>query len=134
MANTPTMEQMKGVIPYLTVDGAAKAAAFYQTAFGAEDMGQMTAEDGKRLMHAQLLINGGSLMLNDPFPEFGHPANPTNTVMQLVVSDGEAWWSRAIAAGCTETMPFAKAPWGDRYGQMKDPFGVTWAINEPAES
>jgi uncharacterized glyoxalase superfamily protein PhnB len=55
-------------------------------------------------------------------------------VMQLVVADGDAWWNRAIAAGCKERMPFGFAPWGDKYGQMADPFGVTWAINSPAKT
>jgi uncharacterized glyoxalase superfamily protein PhnB len=52
--------------------------------------------------------------------------------MQLVVADGDLWWSRAIAAGCKERLPFAVAPWGDKYGQFVDPFGVSWAINSPA--
>jgi PhnB protein len=54
--------------------------------------------------------------------------------MLLVVADGDAWWSRAIEAGCKEKLPFAVAPWGDKYGQLVDPFGVTWAINCPKKS
>lgn len=53
-------------------------------------------------------------------------------VMQLILADGDSWRGRAIKAGCTERMPFAVAPWGDMYGQMVDPFGVTWAFNMPA--
>lgn len=122
----------QGVIPYLTIDGAAKAAEFYKEAFGATEAARMLAEDGKRLMHCHLIINGGSLMLADMFPEYGHTPAPPGAVMQLVVQDGESWWNRAIAAGCTPTLPFDLAPWGDRYGQMTDPFGVTWAFNQPA--
>ena len=45
------------------------------------------------------------------------------------------WWRRAVDAGCTVTMPFgSRAPWGDLYGRMPDPFGVPWAINEPAKA
>lgn len=122
----------QGVIPYLTIDGAAKAADFYKEAFGASDVRRMLAEDGKRLMHCHLVINGGSLMLADMFPEYGHTGAPPSVVMQLVVQDGETWWNRAIAAGCTQKLPFEVAPWGDRYGQMTDPFGVTWAFSQPA--
>lgn len=53
--------------------------------------------------------------------------------MQLVVADGDAWWQRAVEAGCTEKLPFAVAFWGDKYGQLVDPFGVTWALSSPAK-
>lgn len=95
----------------------------------------MPAEDGKRIMHCQLEINGGSFMLADNFIEYGMGAvqRTASYVMQLVLADGDAWWDRAIKAGCTERMPFAVAPWGDKYGQMVDPYGVTWAFNTPAK-
>ena len=77
-----------GVIPYIVIERAAEAVAFYKQAFAAEEVGVMPAEDGKRLIHAQLTINGGSVMLNDPFPENGHPAAPlTCLIMQLLVDD-----------------------------------------------
>lgn len=125
----------KGVVPYLNFDGASAVVDFYVKAFGAKEIARMYAEDGKRIMHCQLEINGGALMLADNFIEFGMgPVLRTASyVMQLVLADGDAWWDRAIKAGCTERMPFAVAPWGDKYGQMVDPFGVTWAFNTPAK-
>jgi PhnB protein len=86
-------------------------------------------------MHCHLEINGGALMLGDHFPEMGLPPvqRSSSDIMQLVVVDGDAWWRRAIGAGCTAKLPFAVAPWGDEYGQLTDPFGVTWAINSPAK-
>ncbi len=74
-------------------------------------------------------------MLSDNFSEFGLPPvqRSASYTMQLVVADGDAWWDRAVKAGCTPGMPFGLAPWGDKYGQMADPFGVTWAINSPAK-
>ena len=66
-----------GVVAHLTIrDGkAAEAVAFYKQAFGAEEaMAPHMAEDGKRIMHAHLLVNGGHLMLNDDFPEYGTAA------------------------------------------------------------
>ena len=95
----------------------------------------MYGQDGKRIMHCQLEINGGALMLSDNFVEYGLPPTQRSAsyVMQLVLADGDAWWERAIKAGCKEKMPFALAPWGDKYGQMADPFGVTWAINTPGK-
>ncbi len=124
-----------GVVPYLSIDGAAKAVDFYVKAFAAKEVARMHAEDGKRIMHCHLEINGGALMLADYFAEFGGSAvqRSESYMMQLVVADGDTWWNRAIKAGCMEKMPFAVAPWGDKYGQMADPFGVTWAINSPAK-
>lgn len=124
-----------GVIPYLSIDGASEASAFYQKAFGAREVARMAGPDGKKLMHCQLEINGGALMLSDNFPEMGLPPvqrSPSYT-MQLVVAEGDSWWNRAVEAGCQQKLPFAVAPWGDKYGQLTDPFGVTWAINSPAK-
>jgi uncharacterized glyoxalase superfamily protein PhnB len=79
---------MSGVIPYINVEGASEASAFYQKAFGAKEVRRMPAEDGKRLMHCHLIIHGGSLMLADAFPEYGYPLQPSHSfTMQLVVSD-----------------------------------------------
>lgn len=127
-------QAIAGVVPYLTMEDASAASAFYQRAFGAREVARMPGQDGKRLMHCQLELHGGALMLSDYFPEFGGPPvqRSSSYTMQLIVDDGDAWWERAIKSGCTEKMPFAVAPWGDKYGQLTDPFGVTWAINSPA--
>lgn len=132
----PSSEAMpSGVIPYLAFDGASEVVEFYKKAFAAREVARMYGEDGKRIMHCQLEINGGGLMLADNFVEYGMgPVQRSQSdTMQLVVADGDAWWERAIKAGCKEKMPFAVAPWGDKYGQMTDPFGVTWAINSPQQ-
>jgi PhnB protein len=65
------MDQSKiqPITPYLTVRGATDAIAFYHKAFGAKENTRMPAHDGKRLMHADLTINGGRIMLADEFPE-----------------------------------------------------------------
>ena len=128
-------EFAKGVVPYLNFDGAGEVIEFYKKAFGAKEISRMQAHDGKRIMHCHLEINGGAFMLADNFVEFGMGAvqRTASYVMQLVLANGDAWWDRAIKAGCTERMPFAVAPWGDKYGQMADPFGVTWAFNTPAQ-
>jgi PhnB protein len=125
----------RGVIPYLSVEGASDASAFYQRAFGAREITRLPAEDGQRLMHCHLEINGGSLMLSDSFPEHGHAHQPSHSfTMTLVVGDIDAWWKRAVDAGAVVTMPLQVMFWGDRYGQLRDPFGVCWAMNQPAQS
>lgn len=121
-----------GAIPYLTVDGAAKAVEFYKKAFGAEVAGVQAPDSKGRLMHAHVYINGGSVMFSDAFPEHGHALQtPAAFNILLPVDNVDAWYKRAVDAGCTATMPPADMFWGDRYGQLKDPFGVTWAMNAP---
>lgn len=126
---------MQGVIPYLALDHARSAIDFYRQAFGAEVMGAVTTMPGDdRVANVSLLINSGVMMLSDTFPNSGQPAakGGRGFTMQLVVLDGDLWWGRAVAAGCEVTTPFAKQFWGDRYGALRDPFGIEWAINEPS--
>jgi PhnB protein len=121
-----------GVTPHLSVRGgrAAEAIDFYRQAFGAEEVMRHPADDGKRLLHAHLKINGDSLMLADDFPEYsGREAGPPEGVtLHLHVPDADAAWKRAVDAGATVTMELADQFWGDRYGQLQDPFGFTWSI------
>ncbi len=136
MTDNPN-QALPGITPHLTIgDGrAAEAIAFYKAAFGAEQaMEQHMAEDGKRIMHAHLMINGGSVMLNDDFPEYGGAAGtPAAVTLHLQVDDADAWFKRALEAGASETMPLADQFWGDRYGQVKDPFGHSWSIGAPVK-
>ena len=124
-----------GVTPHLGIrDGkAAEAIDFYKAAFGAEEMMRMPADDGKRLMHAHLKINGASLMLADEFPEYGGASAgaPEGVTLHLQVSDADALWNQALAAGATPLMELADQFWGDRYGQLRDPFGHRWSIGAP---
>ena len=125
----------RGVIPYLSFDGEAGAAAdFYVRAFGATDRGRLASDDDpRRLMHCQLEVNGGGLMLTDMrAPWETGPVERKGFHLQLVVADGDAWWDRAVAAGCKVVVPFETMFWGDRWGLLEDPFGNGWAIDEPA--
>jgi uncharacterized glyoxalase superfamily protein PhnB len=129
------MPEVKGgAVAYLMVDGALKAAEFYKKAFAAELAMAYPPDDKGRTMHAHLYINGSSVMLSDPYPEHGCALeSPAAFSIMLPVSDVDAWYDRAVTAGCTAIMPPADMFWGDRYGQLKDPFGVTWAINGPVK-
>jgi uncharacterized glyoxalase superfamily protein PhnB len=124
---------MQGVIPYITVKGADEAVAFYQRAFGAEQIGEHARDDKGRIMNASLVIHGGCLMVMEEMPEHGAHAfkSGAGCTLQLVVADGDAWWARAVEAGCTVTAPFEMQFWGDRWGMLTDPFGVAWAIDCP---
>jgi PhnB protein len=136
MTNTPDQGPNDGLTPHLSIGGgrAAEAIDFYTRAFGAEEAMRMPADDGKRLMHAHLRINGASLMLADDFPEYrggtAQPA-PAGVTLHLGVDDADRWYERAVVAGATATMPVADQFWGDRYGQVRDPFGHMWSIASP---
>lgn len=126
------------VVAYLTVGNAADAIAFYKRAFAAKEDARMPADDGKRIMHAALAINGGTLMLADAFPEYGahsgappQPgAAPTVSIM-LNVDDVDAWFDRAIAAGALSVMKPENMFWGGRFCSLSDPSGHRWSIHGP---
>lgn len=128
-----------GITPHLTIrDGrCAEAITFYAAAFGAEERSRQAEEQGERLMHAALVINGDFVLMHDDFPEYrgGAPApEPASAVLHLAVDDADAWWTRAVEAGAEVTMPLADQFWGDRYGHLKDPFGYTWSIGAPIKA
>jgi PhnB protein len=129
----PKVPVLGGLVPYLTVGGAVKAAAFYKRAFGAEQVFMYPADEQGRTMHIHLYINGSSLMLCDAYPEHGHALEkPQAFTLQLLVDDIDAWWKRAVDAGAEVVMPLEVMFWGDRWGQLRDPFGIVWAMNAPA--
>ncbi|MBU6372450.1 MAG: VOC family protein [Alphaproteobacteria bacterium] len=134
MPDLSTTSVMRGVIAYLAIDGADAAMRFYGRAFDAKLWGQPARDDKGRVLNASLLVNGGVLMLMDAMPEHGsHPARAGQGVLlQLVSLDGEAMFTRAVAAGCTVIEPFERRFWGDRWGLLRDPFGLDWAVNEPS--
>ena len=124
-----------GVTPYLTIPsrGGQAAVEFYRAAFGAEELFRNLAQDGERLMHSRLLINGGTVMLSDEFPDYGgeQDITPKGVTLHLQVDDADEWWNRALLAGCVPVSPMADQFWGDRYGRLMDPFGHCWSIAAP---
>lgn len=117
--------------PHLVVRGAADALEFYKKAFGAEEIHRMPGPDGK-LMHAELKIGNSMLMLADEFPEWGSKGpesiGGSPVVLSLYVEDCDTVYNQAVEAGATVRMPLADQFWGDRYGQLTDPFGHIWGV------
>jgi uncharacterized glyoxalase superfamily protein PhnB len=129
----PVVETKGGLVAYLNVDGAVAAAEFYGKAFGAETAFIIPPDDKGRTMHAHVYINGSSVMLSDFYPEHGHnKVEPQGFNLTLMVDDAQAWQDRAAAAGCEITTPVQKMFWGDIWGEVRDPYGVQWAFNQPA--
>ena len=121
-----------GVVAYLNVDGALAAADFYVEAFGATVAARQPADDKGRTMHVHLYVNGASVMLSDFYPEHGHAkVAPQGFSLVLSVDDIASAFPRAVDAGATVTQPVGEMFWGDLFGALKDPFGVSWAMNQP---
>ena len=124
-------EVLGGLTPYLQVEGASKASEFYVKAFGAKEVFKHPVDESGRTMHIHLYVNGSSLMLSDGYPEHGCPVEkPQGYNLTLQVKDIDSWWKRAVDAGATIVLPLQDMFWGARYGQLKDPFGVLWSMNE----
>jgi PhnB protein len=118
--------------PHLVVKGASQAIEFYKKAFGAEEITRMPGPDGKSVMHAELKIGDSRLFLVDEFPEMGslgpQGIGGTPVVIHVYVEDADAVFNQAVAAGAQMRMPLEDAFWGDRYGQITDPFGHRWSL------
>ncbi len=124
------------VTPYLIVRNADRAIDFYKRAFGARELMRMPGPDGK-VMHAELKIGDSIVFLSDEFPERGHHSpeslGGTGGSIFLYVRDVDAAFKRAIDAGARVVMPLADMFWGDRYGQLADPFGHEWGLGTHKE-
>lgn len=130
----PMPKPRGGLTPYLQLDGALKAARFYEQAFGAEQVFLVPPDEQGRTMHVHLVVNDSSVMLSDAYPEHGHghkPAQGYTLQLHLDDADIQRWWDRAVAAGCEVQMPLQIMFWGDRWGSLRDAFGVEWAMNAP---
>ena len=131
MATKPIPDNYPRVTPYLCIDGAAAAIDFYKKAFGATERMRMGAPEGK-IGHAEIEIEGGLIMLADEYPDmnFRSPKalGGSPVTVHMYVADVDAFCGRAAAAGATVLRAVADQFYGDRAGQLKDPFGHTWSI------
>jgi PhnB protein len=122
--------------PYLTVDNAAAAIEFYKKAFGAKELFRMPGPGGK-IGHAELQIGTSRIMLADESPEMGSRAPRTlggsPVALMLYVPDVDTVFTRAVAAGAKETRPVKNQFYGDRSGNLDDPFGHKWIISTHIE-
>jgi PhnB protein len=121
------------IAAHIVVNGADAAATFYTHAFGAEEIERIPTPDG-RLMSVQLRIGESVLHVSDEFPEWGVVAPSTlggsPVVLALDVCDADAAFARAVEAGATARQPVADMFWGERHGQLADPFGHRWNISQ----
>lgn len=131
MATDPIPEGYHSVTPYLTVKDAANAIAFYQEAFGAQEVLRLSDSRGK-IGHAEIRIGDSAVMLADEYPDMdilGPESRGGATAgLALYVEDADAQFERAVKAGARSIRPVEDQFYGDRSGQLEDPFGHRWTI------
>lgn len=127
----PIPDGMPTLTPHIVCENAVDAIEFYERAFGAEEEFRLMTPQGV-LMHAQLRIGGSPIMMAQENPAWNcmgpKSLKGTPVTLHLYVADVDAAIERAKQAGATVTMPPADMFWGDRYGQVEDPFGHRWSL------
>lgn len=118
---------------HMIVPGAERASDWYCDVFGASEQSRITLRDG-RLIDVELHVSGSLLVLADEFPEHGAvrpPSGVTSAVaFYLDFQDVDAVWRKALAAGATEHRQLQDTPFGQRDGQIVDPFGYRWGLTQ----
>jgi len=119
------------VTPSLAINGASLAIEWYKRAFGAKELTRETMADGK-LIHARVRIGDSIVMLSDVFPG-GHKdplqLGGSSITLHIYSNNVDALWKRAVEAGARVDMRLDDMFWGERYGQLTDPFGHSWSLS-----
>jgi PhnB protein len=119
------------ITPHIVVRNAARAAEWYKEALGAEERGRIPVPGGK-FMQIELWFGDSAVMLADEFPDAGvlspQAIGGTPVVLHFSTENVEALWKRVVDAGAEVVQPLQDQFWGDRYGQINDPFGYRWGL------
>ena len=125
------------VFPYLRAAPAEEAIRFYQAAFGAVEKFRLVEPGTGRIGHVELLFGPATIMLSDPFPEFGihalDPDGPGAVTIHLHVDDADAAIAQAVAAGARLVREPSDAFYGERAGTVRDPYGYDWLLGHSIE-
>lgn len=121
---------------YLCVNNASDAIAFYKKAFGAREKFRLADASG-HIGHAEIEIDGITLMLSDEFAEYGITApstlGGTAVTIHLHVDNADEVIKRAADAGARVENEPSDQFYGERSGSLKDPFGHRWNIGHSIE-
>ena len=122
---------MHTITPHIVVRDAARAVDWYTNVLGAEERLRIPVPDG-RLMSVELRFGDSTVMLADEFPEMGivspQTLGGTYMALHLMVEDVDGIWQRALDAGAEVFHPLQDSFWGERHGQVIDPFGHRWGL------
>ncbi|HEY9789103.1 MAG TPA: VOC family protein [Candidatus Obscuribacterales bacterium] len=128
----PVPDHMHTINVYLTVKNAPEAIEWYKKAFNATEHHRSLGPDGKSVMHCELRVGDSTFMLSDEFPEMSckspQTLGGTPMAMFMYVDNVDQVFENVTKAGAKVTMPLGDMFWGDRYGQVVDPYGHKWGI------
>lgn len=126
----PIPKGFHSVTPYLAITGAAQALEWYKKAFGAKELARQEGPEGK-LIHARMKIGDSLVMLSDIFPGAIHKdpceLGAASVTLHIYTRNVDAVWSSTVEAGAKVNMLLSDTFWGERYGQLTDPFGHAWS-------
>ena len=124
------------ITAYITVKNSAIAIDFYKAAFAATEIFRLEMGPGV-IGHAEIKIGDSHVMLSDEFPEYGAISPQTlggaSSHLMIYCEDCDALYARAVAAGAKVKRPIENQFYGDRSGQVEDPFGHRWTISTHIE-
>ena len=119
------------VTPHLVIKDCSKAIDFYVKAFSAKEIYRSLMPNGK-VMHAMMQVGNSIVMMADEFPDMGikspNTLGGTPVALHIYTEDADKLFKQAMDAGSIQIMPVTDMFWGDRYGQIQDPYGHRWAI------
>ncbi len=119
------------VVAHIYVEGAADAIAFYEKAFGAQELFRVTGKDGE-MVHGEIAICGSVVMIGDPGGSglYGEPRTlgGCTASLHIMVDDNEALLRRATDAGAEKIQPVTDLFYGASSGSVRDPFGHVWVL------
>ena len=129
----PIPKGFHSVTPYLSISGATEALEWYKKAFGAKELAREATPDGK-IMHARIRIGDSIVMVSDSF-QGGSPGASTSSggpavTLHIYSKNVDKVWQQAVDAGAKVKMPIDNQFWGERYGQLSDPFGHNWSVSQ----
>lgn len=125
--------------PYLSFRNSAREAmTFYHSVFGGDlqlmtfgEQGMDDPAEADKIMHGQLTAPDNMTLMGADTPNSMELADASNISVSLSGDDEPAlqgYWNKLIIGG-TPITPLAQAPWGDKFGMLRDRFGITWLVN-----
>ena len=132
----PIPKGYHSVTPYLIIKDAARAIDFYKKVFDATELVRMADPSGK-IGHAEIKIGDSMIMLADEHAEMGHRSpqslGGSPVGIHLYLEDSDSTVKKAVAAGAKLERPVQDQFYGDRSGQITDPFGHVWTVSTQKE-
>jgi uncharacterized glyoxalase superfamily protein PhnB len=122
------------ITPYLAIKGAEHAIEWYEKAFGAKEFrSERQATPDAKIIHARIKIGDSIVMMSDVFPGTTHKdpleLGASSVTLHIYSIEVDSLWKRAVDAGAKVDMPIGDMFWGERYGQLTDPFGHSWSLS-----